>query len=341
MDLKIKAENAQPIVSKLVTANLNADLRVSGTARERLDIAGTIQLHRTLVGIPNKLPPNVEVLDVRRRGKAAPGTPEKQLVVGLDVTVQAPQDVLVQGRGLDAEVGGDMHLGGTTDALFVTGGFDLRRGSFSIGSNRLNFTPGPGISFSGAGLKNKIDPTLNFTAQKVMFDGTTAILRITGLADAPQFEFTSEPVFLQDEIMARLLFGVPANQLSGLQLAQVGAALASLSGVGGDGGLNPLIKLQKSLGLDRLTVGAGASTTTATGTENSGASIEAGRYISRRVYIVAKQTTQGTSQLEADVDLTKHLKLQTRFGNGNASVLGTTPENDPGSSVGVTYQFEY
>jgi translocation and assembly module TamB len=342
VDLKITADNAQPIVSKLVTANLNAQLHVSGRARERLDIAGSIQLHRTLVGIPNKLPTNVDVLDVRRRGKAAPGAPDKQLVVGLDVTVQAPQDVLVQGRGLDAEVGGDMHLGGTTDALYVTGGFDLRRGSFSLGSNRLNFTPAGGeISFSGAGLKNKIDPTLNFTARKTMSDGTTAILRITGLADAPVFEFTSEPVFLQDEIMARLLFGVPANQLSGLQLAQVGAALASLSGVGGDNGLNPLVKLQKSLGLDRLSVGAGASTTTATGTENSGASIEAGRYVSKRVYVVAKQTTQGTSQLEADVDLTKHLKLQTRFGNGNASVLGTTPENDPGSSVGLTYQFEY
>jgi translocation and assembly module TamB len=111
--------------------------------------------------------------------------------------------------------------------------------------------------------------------------------------------------------------------------------------VGGDGSLNPLVKIQKSLGLDRLTVGA-ATTNTGTGTENSGASIEAGRYISRRIYIEAKQSTAGTSQLEADVDLTKHLKLQTRLGNGTASSLqGTTPDNDPGSSIGLTYQFEY
>jgi translocation and assembly module TamB len=41
------------------------------------------------------------------------------------------------------------------------------------------------------------------------------------------------------------------------------------------------------------------------------------------------------------VDLTKHLKLQTRLGNGTGSVLGTTPENDPGSSIGLSYQFEY
>jgi translocation and assembly module TamB len=137
------------------------------------------------------------------------------------------------------------------------------------------------------------------------------------------------------------LFGQSAASLSAYQLAQIGATLAALSGVGGDSGLNPLVKIQRSLGLDRLTLGPGATTNTATGTENTGASIAAGRYISKRVYIEAKQTTLGTSQLETDVDLTKHLKLQTRLGNGAASVQGATPENDPGSSVGLVYQFEY
>jgi translocation and assembly module TamB len=341
LDLKIKADNAQPVASKLVTANLNADLRVSGKARERLDIAGTVHLNHTLIGIPNSLPPNVAVLDVRRHGKPAPPPPDRQLVVGLDVTLQAPQEFLVQGRGLDAEMSGELRLRGTTDSPLVTGGFDLQRGSFALSGNKLSFTAGR-VSFNGAGLKNKIDPTLDFTAQTTITD-TTATLHITGLADAPQFEFTSSPAKPQDEIMALLLFGAPAAQLSALQLAQVGVALASLSGVGGDGGLNPLVKLQKSLGLDRLSVGAAASNSaaaTGTGTQ-TGASIEAGRYISKRVYVEAKQSTTGTSQVGADVDLTKHLKLQTRLGNGTGSVLGTTPENDPGSSIGLSYQFEY
>jgi translocation and assembly module TamB len=341
LDLKIKAENAQPLVSKLMTANLDADLHVSGTARERLDVAGTVHLNRTLIGIPNSLPPNVAVLDVRRRGKkAAPLAPDKPLVIGLDIKVNAPQQVLVQGRGLDAEVGGDLHVTGTTETPFVSGGFELQRGSFSLASSKLNFSAGGGISFNGAGLKNKIDPTLDFTAQTAITGGT-AKLTISGFADAPQFEFTSTPPLQQDDIMALLLFGAPAQQLSGLQLAQIGAALATLSGVGGDTGLNPLVKLQKSLGLDRLSVGAGTANT-ATGPENAGASVEAGRYVSKRVYIVAKQSTTGTSQLEADVDLTKHLKLQTRLGNGtSSSVLGITPENDPGSSLGLSYQIEY
>jgi translocation and assembly module TamB len=338
VDLEITAKNAQPIASKMVTANLNADVRIKGTARERLDITGSVDLNRTVIGIVGALPPNVAVLDVHRRGKGPPAPQPKQLVIGLNVTLEAPREILVQGRGLDAELGGELHITGTTDAPLVSGGFDLERGSFSLASSRLNFTSGR-VSFDGAGLRNKIDPTLDFTANTSAGDSIVS-LHITGYADSPQFEFTSTPALPPDEIMARLLFGVNAAQLSALQLAQIGAALASVSGVGGDGGLNPLVKLQKSLGLDRLSVGA-ATGTSANGTANSGASIEAGRYISRRIYIAARQNTGGTSQLETDVDLTKHLKLQTRLGNGIASAQGTTPENDPGSSVGLSYQFEY
>ena len=338
VDLQISASNAQPLVSKLITSNLNADLTIKGTARERLDVAGSMHLNRTLIGIPNGLPLNVAVLDVRRRGKKKPLLPEKKpLVIGLNIAVQAPDEILVQGRGLDARMRGDLQVGGTTESPFVTGGFDLERGTFSLASGRLNFTEGR-VSFNGAGLQNKIDPTLDFTAQATIGD-TIVIMHITGLADAPVFDFSSNPAGKQqDDIMALLLFGAPAQQLTPLQLAQVGAALASMSGVGGSGTLNPLVKIQKSLGLDRLSIGAG-TTNPQTG-QDSGASIEAGRYVSKRIYIEAKQSTAGTSQVEADVDLTKHLRLQTRLGNGTA-VQGTTPDNDPGSSIGLIYRFEY
>lgn len=339
VDLKLTATKAQPIASNIVTANLNADIHVSGTAREHIDVAGTIRVNRATIGIPDSLPPEVAVLDVRRRGQSAPAAAGKQLIVAFDVAVQAPQQILVQGRGLDAEMGGAVHVSGTSDAPLISGGFELLRGSFTIAGSKLTFTEGR-VSFDGAGLKKKINPTLDFTAKTTLTDATV-VLQVSGHADSPQFDFSSIPAGMpQDEIMARLLFGESASQLSTLQLAEIGAALATLSGVGG-GGDNPLVKLQKTLGLDRLSVGAG-TTTSATGTpENSGAAIEAGRYVTKRVYIEAKQSTTGTSQVQVDIDLTKHLKLQTRLGNGTAITQGTTPENDPGSSIGLSYQFEY
>ena len=338
VDLRVIAIKAQPIASNIVTANLNADIHVTGSALERLDLAGTIEVNRATIGIPDSLPPEVVVLDVRRRGQSTPAAPERPFLFGFDVAIQAPREIIVQGRGLDAELGGELHIGGTSDTPLFRGGFDLQRGSFTIAGSKLSFTAGR-VSFDGAGLKkNKIDPTLDFTAQVVLSD-TTATLHITGYADAPKFDFSSTTGLAQDEIMARLLFGENASQLSALQAAQVGAALATLSGVGS--GANPLVKLQKTLGLDRLNVSSGTTTTATGATENAGTAVEAGRYIAKRVYVEAKQSSTGSSQVQVNVDLTNHLKLQTRLGNGTAITQGVTPENDPGSSIGLSYQFEY
>jgi translocation and assembly module TamB len=347
VDLTLTAANAQPIASNILTANLNADIHVTGKARERLAVAGKIHVNRAVIGIPDSLPPNVAVLDVRRRGQVVQAA-GKQLVIDLDISINAPREVLVQGRGLDAELGGDdLHIGGTADTPVISGRLLLQRGTFSIGSTQLTFDNSSNVSFDGTGLKKGIDPSLDFTARTVVQSstagaqaGTDVTLHITGYADAPKIELTSNGGQSQDEMMALLLFGVPASQLSALQLAQVSYALATLAGIGGSGGSNPLTRLQKTLGLDRLSVGAGTTTTATGATENSGAAIQAGRYVTKRVYVEGKQSTTGQTQVEVDVDLTKHLKLQTRLGNGTA-VQGTTPENDPGSSMGLSYQFEY
>jgi len=342
LDLQLTATKAQLVTSALVTANVNADLSVKGTALERLAVAGTIHVNRAVIGIPDSLPPDVAVLDVRRRGKHAQAAAAKRLEVGLDVSVDAPREILVQGRGLDAELGGSLRIRGTTDAPLVSGpGFDLLRGTFSLAGSTLTFDNTSRVSFDGAGLKkSNLDPTLDFTATSTV-QNYTVKLQISGYADAPRFEFSSPstPGLAPDEIMALLLFGQPAAQLTALQVAQVGAALATLSGVGGSGS-NPLARIQKTLGLDRLNVGTNTVQTATGGTETQGAAIQAGRYIFKRVYVEGKQTTTGTSQVQVQVDLTKHLKLQTRLGNGTA-IQGTTPDNDPGSSIGLLYQIEY
>ncbi len=337
VELKLTATRAQLISSTILTANLDADIHVSGHALEHLEVAGTIHANRAVIGIPDSLPPDVAVLDVRRRGKVTQAA-GKSAVIDLDIAIRAPREVLVQGRGLDAEFGGDegLHVGGISSSPVVTGSLSLLRGTFSLGSSKLTFDNSSRVSFDGAGLKKNIDPTLDLTASSTV-QNVTANLRITGYADSPKIELTSSSGQSQDEIMALLLFGQPAAQLTALQIAEVGGALATLSG---GGGANPLTRLQRGLGLDRLSVGSNTTTTATGATENSGAAIQAGRYISKRVYLENKFSTTGQSQVQVDVDLTKHLKMQTRLGNGTA-VQGTTPENDPGSSVGLSYQFEY
>jgi translocation and assembly module TamB len=347
IDVALHAHNIQPVTSDILTANLDTDLRVTGTLRHRLDITGAIRVLHAAISIPNGFPPNVATLKVIRPGQSArPARRRRRLAVRLGLQLQAPQSIFVRGRGLDAELGGALEISGTTAEPRVSGGFTMTRGSFSLVGTHLNFTHGR-VGFNGEGLRGEIDPTLNFVAQTTVFytATTTVTLRVSGFADAPQISLSSSPQLPQDDLLALLLFGKPAAQLSPYELAETGASLASLSGIGGSGAsrYNPLTWIRHTFGLNTLSVASTANGTGAAGpgTASGGTSVTAGKYLTNRVYVAATQTTQGSSQVRVDVILTPHLKLETRLGNGTATAQGTTPQNDPGSSIGLTYQVRY
>jgi translocation and assembly module TamB len=342
--LQLTAHTAKPFASDLLTAIIDMDVKINGGLRSQLTATGSVQIDHADINIPNALPPDVAVLNVVRPGeKPAPVAKAATTIVTLNLTVAAPRAVFVRGRGLDAELGGQLHVAGTSAEPDISGGFDLRNGTVNVAGATLTFTSGR-VGFNGYGVKKKIDPTLDFAATNTTSAGT-ATLTVTGYADAPVIALSSNPEMPQDEILSRLLFGVSVTQLTPLQLAQIGAALATMGGVGGNSRFNPINAVQRKLGLDRLAIGGGSSNNgAATGTAgetSTAATIEAGRYVSRRVYIGAKQSTSGATQAQVQVDLTKSLKLQTTLGTGGGTVQGATPQNDPGSSVGITYQFEY
>ncbi len=349
VQLQLTSKHAQVLKSDLLTADLDANLRVSGAlAPRRLAANGTVRINSATINIPNALPPDVPVLNVVRPGQGPPPPPTRvrPIIANLNLTLNAPTGIFVRGRGLNAQVGGTLHATGSTSRPNIAGGFDLIRGTFDLAGATLNFSSGR-ISFNGTGLQHKIDPTLDFTATTYT-GGVTAMLNVSGYADAPVITLSSMPGLPQDEILARLLFGESVSQLSALQIAGIGAALVTLTGVaGGGGGFNPLTKVQQALGLNRLVVSGGSSGSTGTSSsggnpsQNTGATIEAGRYITNRIYIGAKQSTNGLSQAQVQVDLTRKWKLQTTLSTGGGTVQGATPENDPGSSIGMSYQFDY
>jgi translocation and assembly module TamB len=345
VDFSLQGKNAQTLTSDLITANVDINLKLSGQLRGALNASGNVRINRADIHIPDAFPPSVAVLDVRRAGKPVEvPQPSGWSRIGLDVAIDAPRQVFIQGRGIDAEVGGTMHVAGTIGDPVFSGGFDLRSGTYAMGGASLTFTSGR-LSFNGTGVRKKVDPTLDFTASRTV-NGITANLTIGGYADAPEIKLSSTPEETPDEILALVLFGAPPTQLSTLQVAQIAAALASMTT--GAGGFSPLTTVQRRLGLDRLAIsgtssGNASPTTTAAGAGQAAnaASIEAGRYVSRRVFVGAKQSTTGTSQAEVQIDLTQHLKVQSVVGTGGGTLQGATPQNDPGSSVGLTYQLEY
>jgi translocation and assembly module TamB len=317
------------LASDLLNATTDADLTVRGDLAGTLTVAGKVRVAGANVNIPDALPQGVATLNVRRPGAKPRAATAAGPSIGLALTIDAPEQVFVRGHGIDAEMGGTLTVGGNSAAPTIDGGFELRHGTFSLLGQTLNFTSGK-VSFGGTGLGGKLDPTLNFVAQ-TSASSLTATLTVTGYADAPKLQLSSSPDLPQDEILGQLLFGQGTQQLSPFQVAEVAQAAAAFGGIGGG---DTLGKIRGSLGLDRLSVGSGSGS-------SSGATVEAGKYVANGVYVGAKQGTSGGSQAQVQVDLTKHLKVQTTLGTGGTPATGITPENDPGSSLGLTYSFDY
>jgi translocation and assembly module TamB len=351
----VQGKAAQTLTSDLITANVDMQLTLSGPLLKGLEAAGNLHINRADIHIPDAFPPDVAVLDVRRPGQKIIA-PEVSLWsrTALKVAVDAPRAIFVRGRGIDAEVGGTLQVSGTIGEPLIDGGLDLRNGTVALAGATLTFDSGSRLSFNGTGVQKKINPTLDFSSTRSI-NGITAKLSLSGYATAPAIKVSSTPEETPDYILALLLFGVPPNQLSTFQIAQIAAALATMTtGIGG--GFNPLNAVQRKLGLDRLAISGTTSGGTASGTAgttgstsvqggtpstNPAATLEAGRYVTRRIYLGAKQSTTGSTQAEVQVDLTKHLKVQSVLGTGGGTVQGATPQNDPGSSIGLSYQLEY
>lgn len=330
--LDLRATNARPLVSDLMTASLSGDLRLAGKLQGDMTLAGKLTIPRAEVTLPDSFPPEVRSLNVRRRGQPPLPPARPGPALGLNVSVQTSGPVTVRGRGIDADLGGNLVITGTAFAPRVGGALEMRRGTFSIAGQTLNFTTGR-ITFNGSGVRGRLDPALDFVAAETS-GAVTATLTVGGYVSEPKISLSSSPQLPQDEVLARLLFQQSAKQLSPLQLAEGAQALASISGIGS--GFSPLASLRGGLGLDRLSVGSGTGVTT-------GTTVEAGKYVSRNIYIGARQGLSGGTQAQVQVDLAHNLKAEATVSTGaNATVTkGATAAQDNGSGVGLSYQFEY
>lgn len=321
VNLTLQAQNARPLSTDTLQLTADANLTVRGQAQGDMQAAGRVLIREADIRIPSGLPPSIATLNVIRPGQkrlAPPTGPAPS--IGLDLVVDAPSQIFVRGRGVDAELSGQLRIQGSASKPQVGGGFELRRGAVSLAGTNLSFNRGK-VGFDGTGPGGKIDPTLDFVAESST-TSVTATLTIGGYASSPTIKLTSSPPLPQDEVLSYLLFRRSLKEIGPFQIASIAASLAELTGVGGGG--SPLDSIRNGLGLDRLSVGGNAS--------GSGAALEAGRYVASGVYLGAKQGAGGDAGTGAtlQIDITRGLKVETDVGSGKG-----------GNSVGLTYEYEY
>jgi translocation and assembly module TamB len=323
--IRITGKHAQLVANSTVSATADLALTIGGKLAQKPHVDGRITILSMDVTVPdrfssvsapipgtkhvNPTPTAQARLKQLAKANAAKGH-APPFDATLNLTVSAPNRNFVRGRGIYAEVGGDLQVTGSARDARVTGGFDLLRGSLALLGKRLVFTQGE-VRFHG-----DVIPELNFIAETTATD-ITARIAVSGPANQPSFQINSQPSLPEDEILSRVLFDRPSGSLSAFQAIQLANAVAMLSGNG-----DAFERLRRTLGVDSLDI-----STSATG----GATVGATRAINDRISVgVTTGARPQDNGVNVNLDVTRHLRLQ----------LGADASGGSSAGVGTEWEFK-
>lgn len=262
----------QLIDNDIAEARASGPVTVTRAVNGQFKLAGDLRIDRAEVAPNPPTPSGVVTIEVEEinapPGRQTYATQARGSPIQLDVSLKAPGQIFIQGRGLDVEMSLDAHVGGTTRDPVLTGAARVVRGDFEFAGKRFEFDDTGTVSLS-------VHPEqIRLNLRAVRDDPTlTAVIVVKGTAAKPEIALTSTPALPQDEVLSQVLFGRSASQLSPIEAAQLASSVASLSG---GGGFDVLGNLRELAGLDRLAFG---------GDEASGLTVAGGKYVADNVYL--------------------------------------------------------
>jgi translocation and assembly module TamB len=328
-DIQIGVQDLVLIDPRLYRTSLSGSLRLAGPLTGGATISGQINVGDTEVQVPSTgltsigdIPPITHIgerpgVDATRakaglNGENNGDDPSDDVTgpgFGLNVQINAPNRIFVRGRGLDAELGGDLLLTGSTNRIISAGRFELIRGRLDILGKRFDLVEGA-ITFEG-----DLIPYLRFVTRTDTRQGTVSVV-VEGPANEPEVRFESSPDAPQDEVLAQLLFGRNIADISAFQALQLASAVATLAGRGGGGIIS---NLREGFGLDDFDV---------TTTDDGETALRLGKYLSENVYTDVTAASDGSAEVSLNLDITKNLKGKATLGSDGDSRLGIFFEKD-------------
>lgn len=324
-DIRFQLNSARYADGNLFVATASGNLSVTGDLMRDPLLSGDVQLEKAEISIPEFIAGDETLVAVQHVGlpndvaqtlkrievpSDTPAANQRPSVLQLNIAVQAPNQVFVRGRGVDAELGGSVRLTGAANNIQPVGGFELIRGRLNILGQRIDFTSGR------VTLVGDLNPYINLLARSTATDGTVVFVAVNGPVSNLDITFSSSPELPQDEVLSLLIFKRALGDLSLLQLAKLAGAAAELAG----GGNSLVDDLREATGLADIDVITDAE---------GNAAVRAGAYLQDNVYISVEAGAQGKSKVSIDLDLTDSLKAR-----------GSTT-NDGENSVGIFYEKDF
>lgn len=318
---------------ELYKTRITGNLTVKGPITGGAVIAGALSLGQTDVQVPSSgvgalgnLPDVVHLgastaiqttldragaLMAAMNGGTPDGTAPAKRAFPLNIVIDAPSRIFIRGRGLDAELGGSLRIGGTSSNVQPNGLFELVRGRIDILQQRFELTEG------SASLQGDFAPFIRLVATTESRTGTVISIIVEGPATAPVVSFTSIPSLPQDEVLSQLIFGRDLQSISPLQAVQLAAAVGTLAGTGGGGVID---NFRQEIGLDDFDV---------TTDEAGNAAVRAGKYLSKNVYTDVTVSSDGSTEINLNLDITNAVTAK-----GSVDVNGET-------GIGIFFEKDY
>lgn len=233
------------------------------------------------------------------------------------IRVRADDRIFIRGRGLESEWAADVNTVNGREQPLILGSMTLRRGWLDFSGRRFDLTRGA-ITFDAFAPNN---PLLDIRAEYSTGDGVTAAIIVSGRASEPDIELTSTPTLPSEDVMALILFGKPAQDLSAFESLQIAEALASLGGIGPFGGEGLTGRLRQSIGLDLLNVDIDP--------ENGGGSLTVGKYVADGVFVSATQDAQGREgAVSVTYEITDNIIVETELEQDGDQTLSANWKKD-------------
>ena len=337
LDLTIVLDNLVARDPNLYETQLNGQLTMSGNMASGPLIAGTVNVGATEIRIPStglggaKAIPDIQHVGAERppvrgtRAKAGledypsqasrdagmagpPSTPPAN-PPRLDLQINAPNQIFIRGRGVDAEMGGALRVTGTTRNVIPIGQLELIRGRVDLLGKRFDLAEGL------VELQGSLVPVIRLVAETSQNGITTRVI-IDGEARDPEITFESSPELPEEEVLSQLLFGRGLDNISPLQAAQLANAIAVLAGRGGEGIVG---NLRNQFGLDDLDLQTDAE---------GNVQVRAGKYLSENLYTDVAVGNNGKSTINLNLDVTESLTARGSVDSEGQSTLGIYFERD-------------
>ena len=319
---ELSLQDARLIARDDFSGTFDGDMSLGGPL-DQLSLSGDLRVRTLEAQIPDAPPVSVVDVNVVPVGgpteERAEAAQDDDMTLALDLNISADNRIFVRGRGLTSEWSTDMRIQGDSGDPRLSGAVRLVRGDLNFGGRRFELARGD-ITFSPV---RAPDPSLNIRAETETQAGVIARVDIAGRASAPTISLSAVPDQPDEDVMALILFGKPANELSAIESLQAANALASLAAAGPFGGGGGVFeRTRRALGVDVLQVDTSNAAQGDVG-------LTVGKYINDGVYVAASQDASGNNgSVNVQIDLTDNINVQTDVGQDATSSLSLNWKKD-------------